>query len=161
MQWIIFSQILLYQRQNTFIFPVLSLSISFPHCYYVFCCPGDPGAELFFWQVSDEQVRILSVHTSMAQIKSPSFLHPGSSCLEKKHTCQKNASLVRADRKSRYTHKPVGLKLSRKCRRGWHFQKNSKNARIRENAMDFPLLFKHYSGSHNKWCQLFSDVIAK
>ena len=79
----------------------LSLYLSSSHCHCVFCCPDDPGAELFFWHVSDEQVRILSVHTSMAQIKSPSFLHPGSSCLEKTHTCQKNASLVQ---KSRFTH---------------------------------------------------------
>ncbi len=39
--------------------------------------------------VSDVQVRILSVHTSLAQIKIPSFLHPGSSCIEEKHACQK------------------------------------------------------------------------
>lgn len=61
----------------------------------------------------------------------------------------KHASSVQ---KSWFTHKPVGLKLS------WNakgIERNSKNARIRENAMDFLLLFEHYSGSHNKWCQLF------
>lgn len=89
---VIFCQILSNERENTFIFPVLSLFSLFPIVFCVICCPHDPGAELVFCQVSDEQVRILGVHNSMAQITSPSFLHPGSGCLEKTHTCQKNGA---------------------------------------------------------------------
>lgn len=36
----------------------VSLSLSLSRRFCVRCCPDDPGAELFFWQVSDEQVRI-------------------------------------------------------------------------------------------------------
>lgn len=133
------------QRENTSIFSFLSLSLSLSLSHRFLCVLLPPMTPELNSYSDRSLMRIV-------RIKSPSFLHPGSSCLEKTHTCQQNASLVL---KSRFTHKPVGLKLSWKCQRGWHFQNNSKNARIRENAMDFLLLFEHYSGSHSKWCQLF------
>lgn len=54
-----------------------------------------------------------------------------------------------------YTQKPGGQRLSWKYQRGWHFQRHSRTASIRENTKDFLQLFEHYSGSYNKWCQLF------
>ncbi len=122
----------------------VSLSLSLSRRFCVLLLPRWPRSWTLLltglWWASEDKNPFLS------------FLHPGSSCLEKTHTCQKNASLVQ---KGRFTHKPVGLKLSWKCQWGWHFQNNSKNARTRENAEDFLLLFEHYSGSHSKWCQLF------
>lgn len=44
--------------------------VAFSHCLCVLLPWWPPAAELFFWEVSAEQVRILSVQTSMAQIKA-------------------------------------------------------------------------------------------
>lgn len=44
--------------------------VAFSHCLYVLLPWWPPAAELFFWEVSAEQVRKLSVQTSMAQIKA-------------------------------------------------------------------------------------------
>lgn len=93
--------------------------VAFSHCLYVLLPWWPPAAELFFWEVSAEQVRILSVQTSMAQIKAlPSSIL--ATVTLKTWACQKkkNASVVQ---KSRFTHKRVGLELSWKCRRGWDF----------------------------------------
>lgn len=94
--------------------------VAFSHCLYVLLPWWPPAAELFFWEVSAEQVRILSVQTSMAQIKAlPSSIL--ATVTLKTWACQKkkkNASVVQ---KSRFTHKRVGLELSWKCWRGWDF----------------------------------------
>lgn len=146
----IFSRILPNQRENTFIFPVLSLSLlAFPIVSVCSAALMTPGS----WTLLLTSLWWASEDTQCSHQNGPDkepFLPPSWQQLPWKDAhMPKHASSVQ---KSWFTHKPVGLKLS------WNakgIERNSKNARIRENAMDFLLLFEHYSGSHNKWCQLF------
>lgn len=115
---IVFNQIRFNQREKYFYVSCSVSLVAFSHCLYVLLPWWPPAAELFFWEVSAEQVRILSVQTSMAQIKAlPSSIL--ATVTLKTWACQKkNASVVQ---KSRFTHKRVGLELSWKCWRGWDF----------------------------------------
>lgn len=74
-------------------------SLCFPFCLlfsHILVCSAAPMTSKLnsYWQVSAEKVRIVSVHINMPPDKSSSFLHPGSSCLEKRHTCSKKCLLA-------------------------------------------------------------------
>lgn len=77
-----------FQQENTFIYFLLSL-LAFTIVSLCSVALMTLKLNASSDSVSDVLVRILSVHTSLAQIKIPSFLHPGSRCIETKHTCQK------------------------------------------------------------------------